>query len=82
MYLQQYEKYTEKLEGIIDVGHRICLEFLAARTKRQHGNKRLEAARALCSPYLHKVQTYPLGYKLRNEVSTPEVTVSAHCGIR
>lgn len=62
--------------------HRICLEFCAAWAKRQSGNKRLEAARALCSPHLQKVQTYPLGYKLVNKMSTPEVTVSAEHGIR
>lgn len=65
------------MRGIIDAGHRICLEFLAAQAKRQRVNKMLEAARALCSAYLPKVQTCPLGYKFGNKISTPEVTVSA-----
>lgn len=55
MYLQQHEKYAAKLQGIIDAGHRICLDFPEAWAKRQSGNKRLEAARALCSPYLQEV---------------------------
>ena len=80
MYLQQYKKYAEELHGITDARHRICLVFLAARAKTQSRNKRLEAASALYSPYLHKVQTYPLGYKLGNKISTPEVTASAQCG--
>lgn len=76
MHLKQYEKYM----GIIDAGHGIWLDFLAPWAKRQSGNTRLEAARAPYSPCLHNVQTPPLGYKLGNKISTPEVTVSTQCG--
>lgn len=79
MYLQQREKYVAELQGITDARHRICLDFPAAWVKRQSGNKRLEAARALCSPYLHKVY---IPWDINLEISTPEVTASTQCGRR